>query len=247
MFSVAGLFLAFDMMSFIAWSLALHKALKGSKGGLSAPPLAILRCPLQAALITYAKAQGTARSTDLSLCSLQRRSEKVRFAARPKVRAGLAWHARRVRYLYAGAAASGVARIFNRPSFRLDLGDAGPTFYFHDLIPQKCCALEFEICRGALHLVFEFTQQFGNIEIATGFLNNGGGNLAAAQNRVQTLLHGAADSLWRDSVLFVVFHLFGPAIVRDRHQRFHALGNLIGKQNDFAVYMSSRAARGLDE
>src|SRR5439155_20745854 len=107
--------------------------------------------------------------------------------------------------------------------------------------------LEFEICRGALHLVFEFMQQFGNIEIATGFLNNGGGNFASAQNCVQTLLHSAPDGLWCDSVLLLVFHLVGSAVFVDRQERFHALRNLIGKQNDFAVYMPRGAARRLDE
>src|SRR5437763_7291836 len=36
--------------------------------------------------------------------------------------------------LNARASASGIASIFQRPAFRLDLGDSGAALYFHDLI-----------------------------------------------------------------------------------------------------------------
>jgi hypothetical protein len=63
MFSVAGLLFAFDMMSFIAWSPVLHKAVKRSKSGSSTPPLDV-KVSASGPLIT--NAQGTARSTYLS-------------------------------------------------------------------------------------------------------------------------------------------------------------------------------------
>jgi hypothetical protein len=55
--------------------------------GSSAPPLDV-KVSISGPLIT--NAQGTARSTYLSSALLQRRSEKARFGATPKVRAGLA-------------------------------------------------------------------------------------------------------------------------------------------------------------
>ena len=64
---------------------------------------------------------------------------------------------------------------------------------------------------------------------------------------MQAFLHGAPDGLRRDAMLFVVFHLFRPAIVRDRHERFHALRDCVSEEHDFAVYVSRRATRGLDE
>jgi hypothetical protein len=42
-------------------------------------------------------------------------------------------------------------------------------------------ALEFEVRRGFLHLLFQFAQQFGHVEIAAGLLNNGGGDFAPAR------------------------------------------------------------------
>src|SRR2546430_3619400 len=47
--------------------------------------------------------------------------------------------------LNARASASGIASVFHRTPFRLDLGDAGAALYFHDLIAQKRGPLEFEI------------------------------------------------------------------------------------------------------
>src|SRR4029453_11235402 len=72
------------------------------------------------------------------------------------------------------AAAARVARIFYRPSFGFDFRNASTAFYFHDLVAQKRRTLEFEICRGFLHLLLQLPEQFGPIEIAAGRLNNGG-------------------------------------------------------------------------
>src|SRR4029077_6789362 len=79
-----------------------------------------------------------------------------------------------------GPAAAG--RIFHRPSFWFDFRNAGAAFYLHDLVPQECRTLAFEITWGFLHLFFQFPQQFSPIEIAPGLLNNGGGNFATAKN-----------------------------------------------------------------
>src|SRR5438876_6425712 len=74
--------------------------------------------------------------------------------------------------LHARATAPGVAGVFHRPSFRLDFGNAGAAFHFHDLIAQKCGALEFQIGRGALHLFFELSAQPRCVEITTWFAND---------------------------------------------------------------------------
>ena len=115
------------------------------------------------------------------------------------------------------------------------------------MIAQKRGALEFQIGRGALHFIFELSQQLRDVEIATRFANDGRFDFAPAQNCVQTLLHGAADGLRRDPVRFVIFHLFHPPIFRNRHERFHAVRDLIGEQNNFAIDVTRSAAGGLDE
>src|SRR5437870_382307 len=119
--------------------------------------------------------------------------------------------------LDARSATAGAAGVFHRSSFRLDLRDPGAAFYFHDLIPQKRGALEFQVRRSMLHFLFKLTQQLSQIEIAPSFLNNRSGNFASAQDCMQTLLHGALDSPRRNAVLFVVFHLPGTPILGDRN------------------------------
>src|SRR5689334_12684467 len=64
---------------------------------------------------------------------------------------------------------------------------------------------------------------------------------------MQAFLHGAANSLRRDAMLFVVLHLLAATIFRDRDQRFHASCNLIGEKHDFAIHMSRGASRRLDQ
>src|SRR5256714_5276019 len=139
------------------------------------------------------------------------------------------------------------AGIFHRPSFWFDFRDAGAAFHLHDLIAQKGCALEFEVRRSFLHLFFQFAQQFSHIEIAAGFLNNGGRNFATAKNGMQTLLHSTSNGLRGDAVLFVVFHLLGAQVFGNRDKRFHALGELIGEEHDFTIHMSRSATGGLDQ
>src|SRR6266496_3947851 len=146
-----------------------------------------------------------------------------------------------------GTAATRVARIFHWPSFGFDFRNAGSAFYFHDLVAQKRRALEFEIRRGFLHLVFQFAQQFGHIEIAARLLNNGGRDFSPAKNGVQTFLDGAPNRLRSDAVLLVVFQLFRAPIFRNRHEPFHALGDLIGEQHYFTVHMTRGATCGLNE
>src|SRR5205085_7422358 len=114
-------------------------------------------------------------------------------------------------------------RILHRPSFRIDLRQAGAAFYFHDLVAQESGALEFQIRRGVLHFLFQLAQKLREIEIAAALLNHGGRDLPAAQNRVETFLHRTPHGLRRDPVLLVVFHLLGPPIIGDRHQGLHAL------------------------
>src|SRR5438045_7353930 len=46
-------------------------------------------------------------------------------------------------------------RILHRPSFRIDLRQAGAAFYFNDLVPQQGGALELQLRRGGLHFVFQ--------------------------------------------------------------------------------------------
>src|SRR6266508_3032623 len=71
------------------------------------------------------------------------------------------------------AAAPGpAAGIFHRPTFWFDFRKSGATFYFHDLVAQQRRALEFEVRRGLLHLLLQFSQQLCYIEIAAGLLNN---------------------------------------------------------------------------
>src|SRR5262245_56869539 len=72
------------------------------------------------------------------------------------------------RWLHARAAASDVACVSHRSSFRFDFIDASTAFYFHYLITQQSRAFEFQICRSLLHFLLKFTQQFGQIEIAAG-------------------------------------------------------------------------------
>src|SRR5438552_18661321 len=79
----------------------------------------------------------------------------------------------------ARAATSGIACVLNRPALGLDFGDAGPALYLHDLVTQEQSALEFQIGRGVLHLILQFAQQFGEIEIAACFIDDGRCNLPA--------------------------------------------------------------------
>src|SRR5437899_2990084 len=74
--------------------------------------------------------------------------------------------------LNARTPATAVARVSHRSPFRFDLRQPSATLHFHDLIAQQCGPLEFQIDRGALHLVFEFAKQLGQIEIAPGFIND---------------------------------------------------------------------------
>src|SRR5437764_2436228 len=83
-------------------------------------------------------------------------------------------------------------RILHRPSFWIDLRQARTAFYFHDLVAQESGALEFQIRRGVLHFLFQLAQQLGEIEIAAALLNHRGRDLTAAQDGVETFLHGAA-------------------------------------------------------
>src|SRR5213593_62628 len=64
---------------------------------------------------------------------------------------------------------------------------------------------------------------------------------------MQTFLDGAPDRLRCNAVLFVVIHLLSAAVFGDRHQRLHALRDLIGEKHYFAVYMPRGTTRGLDE
>src|SRR5438067_12664665 len=64
---------------------------------------------------------------------------------------------------------------------------------------------------------------------------------------MQTLLHGASDRLRRDTVFFVVIHLLGAPICRNRHQRLHAWRHDVGEEHHLSVNMTRRAARSLDE
>src|ERR1043166_9863293 len=149
--------------------------------------------------------------------------------------------------LHARASSPGVACVFNRASFRLDLGQAGAVFYFHDLIAQERGAFELQIGGSLLHFLFKLAEQLGEIEVASGFLNDRGGDLAAAQDRVQTFLYRASHRLRCDTVLLVVLHLLGAAVFGDRHERFHALRHDVGEQNDYTIDVARGTARRLDE
>src|SRR4029077_4533873 len=144
-----------------------------------------------------------------------------------------------------GPAAAG--RVLHRSSFWFDFRNAGAAFYLHDLVPQECRALEFEVRRGFLHLFFQFAQQFSHIEIATSLLNNGGRNLASAKNGMQALLYGSPNCLWRNTVLLVVIHLLCAPVFGNRDKRFHALGDLIGEEHYFTIHMARGATGGLDQ
>ena len=64
---------------------------------------------------------------------------------------------------------------------------------------------------------------------------------------MQTFLHGPSDRLRRDTVFFVVIHLLGAPIFRNRHQRLHALRHDVGEEHYFSVHMTRRAPRGLNK
>src|SRR6266487_4190566 len=146
------------------------------------------------------------------------------------------------------AAPSGpAAGIFHRPAFWFDFRKSSATLYFHDLVTQQGRALEFEVRRGLLHLLLQFSQQFGYIEIATSLLNHRCGDFASAKNGVQTLLHGASDRLRRDAMLLVVFHLFRAPVFRNRYQCFHALSHLISEEHYFTVHVARGPTSGLNE
>src|SRR5262249_51194556 len=102
-------------------------------------------------------------------------------------------------------------------------------------------------CRSLLHFLLKFSQQFREVEVATSFADHRRFHFASAQNCVQTFLDGAPDSLRRDAVFFVVFHLLRAPVLRNRHERFHALRGCVGKENNFTVDVARRATCGLDE
>src|SRR5207302_736464 len=114
--------------------------------------------------------------------------------------------------LDARTSASGIAGVFYRASFWLDFSDPGAALHFHDLIAQERGPFELQIGRRHLHFFLKLAQQFGEIEIAAGFLDDRGGNFASAQNGVQTFLDRAPHCLRRDPVFLVVLHLLGAAI-----------------------------------
>src|SRR5207244_11632632 len=120
------------------------------------------------------------------------------------------------------------AGIFHRPSFWFDFRDAGAALHLLDRIAQSSCALEFEVRRSFLHFFFQFAQQFSHIEIAAGFLNNGGRNFATAKNGMQTLLHSTSNRLRGDAVLLVVFALLGAPVVAHVAKRSVELGGVMG-------------------
>src|SRR6266446_2480605 len=64
---------------------------------------------------------------------------------------------------------------------------------------------------------------------------------------MQTFLDRTPHRLWSDPMRFVVFHLFGTPIFRNRNQCLHAIGNLIGKEHHFAVDMTRGATSRLNE
>src|SRR5262249_15752369 len=150
-------------------------------------------------------------------------------------------------HLHARATAAGVARVSYRSALRFVLRQAGAAFYFHDLLAQQRVPLELEICGSLLHFLLQFSQKLSQIEIAASFPNNRGLDVASAQNRMQTFLHGPPDGLRGNSVFFVVFHLLRAPVFRNRHQRFHALRDCVAKERDFTVDVARRAACGLDE
>src|SRR5438552_12485897 len=142
---------------------------------------------------------------------------------------------------------AGVAGILYRPSFWFYLCDAGAVFYFHDLIPQKRGTLEFQIGGSALHIIFKFTQKFGHVEIAADFTNDRRLDLAAAQNGMQTLLHRPSNSLRCNAMFLVVIDLLRAPVFRYRHERFHALRDLIGKEYHLAIDMPRSASGRLNQ
>ena len=84
------------------------------------------------------------------------------------------------------------------------------------------------------------------VVVAAGFLDVGGGDLAAFQKVVKAFLDGALHRGRRDVVFLVVLHLFGPAVIGDGDERLHALGDGVGKEDDFAIDVARGAASGLD-
>ena len=136
-----------------------------------------------------------AQASSLHSSSACRRNPAEAFSGkRPKEQAGSLRSPERE--LHARAAAAVVSSVFHRLAFRFDLRQAGAAFHFHDLVAQQRGALELEIRRSTLHLVFQLAEQFREIEVSTGFVNDGGGDLPATQDRMQTFLDRAADRLW---------------------------------------------------
>src|SRR5262249_30238624 len=105
--------------------------------------------------------------------------------------------------LHARAAAAGppaAGRVSHGSSLRFDFVDANAAFYFHDLVSQKRCALEFQIRRSLLHFLLKLAQQLRHIEIAASFADYRSSDFASAQNCVQTLLHRTSNGLRRNAV-----------------------------------------------
>jgi hypothetical protein len=72
-------------------------------------------------------------------------------------------------------------RDLRRPALRVYFTDRRvgsilpmPAPLFTSMIwsPSQRGALEFQVRRSALHLLFQLAQQLGNIEVPAGFLNN---------------------------------------------------------------------------
>ena len=74
-----------------------------------------------------------------------------------------------------------------------------------------------------------FAQQLGEVEVAAGFLDDRSGDLAAAQDGVQALLHRPPDGRRGNAVLLVVLHLLGPPVIADRDEGLHALRDGVGE------------------
>ena len=174
-----------------------------------------------------------------------------RYRRRRKYQAAKSHYWQRVQdnafHLYARAASAGGARISHLSSLRFDFVNASTAFHFHDLVAQQSGALEFEVRGSLLHFLFKLAQQLSYVEIAAGFADYRRGDFASTQDRVQTLLHRAADRLRRDAVFLVVIHLLCAPVFGNRHQRFHALRDSVGEEHHFPVYMTRRTSGGLDE
>jgi hypothetical protein len=108
------------------------------------------------------------------------------------------------------------------------------------LIAEEGGAFVFQFPGGIFHLCLEFLDECSDVYGA--FLDPDTLFLVTRDEDAEALLHRAVDAARSDAVLAVMLHLASAAVLGDVKEVTNASGDLVGKEDDFAVEVSGGAA-----